>query len=311
MPDRRKRGFLAWLKKNPLVARLDWQLYLLRDLFATKLWKRSRSAPTPFGFSLTAGLHPAYAMMKAGSFEPDETRLFVALLDKADVFVDIGANLGYYCCFALQRGKQVLAFEPQPQNLECLFANLRTNGWEKGFEVFPIALSSAPGLLQLFGASGPSASLVQDWAGYSPKFRQTVPVNTLDNILGGRFAGRRLIVKIDVEGAEYPVLLGAIGALGASPRPIWLVEICLDEYHPGGINPDFQRTFELFWDAGYDCYCADADATPVRPADVHRWVEARSNGLGVFNYFFVDPAIGSPADLPAPGLKREMGAAAN
>jgi len=293
----------TWLKKNRLIARLDWKLYLLRDFWGSKVWKRTKESMTPFHFKLATGLHPAYSLMSKGEFEPYETRLFVSLLESSDVFIDVGANLGYYCCFAMQRNKAVLAFEPQYQNLALLYRNMAINGWKKGIEIFPMALSAEPGLLALFGASGPSASLVKDWAGYSPLFSSIVPTNTLDNILGERFSGRQLIVKIDVEGAEFQVLRGARATLSRKPSPIWLIEICLDEFHPGGSNPDYLKTFQTFWDKGYACYCADEHCTPVTPADVYSWQAGAPRVANAFNYIFVEQHAIAPSLMPADKLR--------
>ncbi len=94
---------------------------------------------TPLGFKLVTRAHPAYEKIRTGQFEPDETRIFGALLQRGELFVDVG-NPGYYCCLALQMAKPVIAVEPQAQDLECLL-------------LYPVALSSAPGILTLFGAS--------------------------------------------------------------------------------------------------------------------------------------------------------------
>jgi FkbM family methyltransferase len=228
--------------------------------------------------------------MRTGKFEPDETRIFVKLLDVTDAFVDIGANVGYYCCLALQQDKSVVAIEPQLQNLDCLYQNLTSNGWQDRAEVFPVALSSAPGLLSLYGASGPSASLLPHWAGYSSRFKQTVPTNTLDNLLAGRFAGGRLIIKIDVEGAEFQVLEGAFATIARQPKPIWLIEVCFREYHPSGVNPDLAKIFQLFWDNGYASYGADEKCSPVLPEDIKRWLATGVRDLQTFNYVFIDGA---------------------
>lgn len=294
----RLKKLVQSLKRIPFLARLDWKLYLLRDWWSTRVWTRASQEVTPLGFKLTTKAHPAYRLMRTGRFEPDETRILQHLFKDADAFIDIGANVGYYCCLALQSGKPVLAFEPQLQNLDFLYRNLTANGWADGAEVFPLALGAAPGLLPLFGASGPSASLVRDWAGYSSGFRQTVPVNTLDNILAGRFGDSRLVIKIDVEGAEYQVLRGALATLSRSTKPTWLIEICFKEYHPAGANPDFLRTFQLFWDHGYLCYGADSQCTRINPSDVARWMEAGMRDLKTFNYVFAEPGVVLPMPLP-------------
>jgi FkbM family methyltransferase len=268
--------------------RLHWQIHLFKDWWGTKVWKKTNEVVTPLGFKLISGFHPAYQMMRSGTFEPEETALIQRFLDKVDIFVDIGANLGYYTCLALHNGKSVIAFEPQKQNLQCLYQNLIANGWQDGVEIYPVALSAKPGLLTLYGASGPSASLIRNWAGYSPRFHQIVPASTLDSVLTGRPANQRLFIKIDVEGAEYQVLSGAHTTLARELKPIWLLEICLHEFHPGGMNPDYPKIFQLFWDNGYQAFTAAQKPTLVARSDVDRWVNNKFCDSGTFNYLFVD-----------------------
>jgi FkbM family methyltransferase len=271
-----------------LNASLRWKSHVLIDWWGTKVWTKTKEVVTPLGFKLISGLHPAYELMRVGKFEVEETAIIAKLLPQVDVFVDIGANLGYYTCLALQSGKPVIAFEPQQQNLQCLFQNLTVNGWEDRAEVFPLALSDCPGLLTLYGASGPSASLIKNWAGYSSRFNKIVPVSTLDNVLAGRFFGKRLFIKMDVEGAEFYVLKGSLATLGLAPKPIWLLEICLEEFHPEGRNPDFQEIFKLFWEHGYQAFTATGSPKLVSPSEVENWIEKGHADSGTFNYVFAE-----------------------
>jgi len=277
----------AFLKRVYGAAR--WKLHVLRDNWGALVWTRMNVTTTPLGFKLTAGLHPAYDQMRNGTFEPDETALISRLLQRTDRFIDVGANLGYYTCLALQSGRDVLAIEPQPRNLRSLYQNLIINGWEHNAEVMPVALAAAPGLLTLYGASGPSASLLKNWAGYSPRHSQTIAVSTLDNLLAGRFANERLLVKIDVEGAELGVLQGAQATLCRDVRPMWLLEVCLHEFHPDGFNPDFFEVFRQFWGNGYEAYTAEANPRLVPRERVEAWWKARRTDSGTFNYVFAMP----------------------
>jgi len=283
--------FKRLVKKSSMLVEvsrpLRWRFHLFQDWWATKVWTRTREVVTPFGFRLVSGLHPAYELMRRGEFEVHETELVVDLLARSDRFVDVGANLGYYSCLALKSGRQIVAIEPQPQNLRCLYQNLVANGWQDRAEVLPVALSDHPGLLSLYGASGPSASLVKGWAGYSPRYKQTVPVTTLDNILAGRFEGERLFVKIDVEGAEYGVMKGALKTLAREPAPAWLVELCLHEFHPDGSNPDFLAVFNLFWQAGYQAYVVGLTPRPLSRDEVEGWWSKRHTSDETFNYLFL------------------------
>lgn len=257
-----------------------------RDWWGTRIWKFQRAQTTPYGFIFSAGINRAYRQMQLGHFEEQEVDVVQRELEQTDIFVDVGANIGFYTCIALKKGRHVVAVEPQQGNLKTLYHNLSLNNWTSGVEVFPVGLAEVPGVLTLYGASGPSASLLKNWAQYSDRFYQSIPVTTLDILLSDRFSDKNLFIKIDVEGAEYPVLRGALHTIRRLRRPTWLIEICLQEFHPSGVNPDYEAIFKLFWDNGYEVRTANEDARLVEPDDVRKWVEARQSGSGSFNYIF-------------------------
>jgi len=58
---------------------------------------------------------------------------------------------------------------------------------------------------------------------------------------------KKIFIKIDAEGVEYSVLLGAVRAIRIRPKPTWLLEVSLNEHHPDGVNPNFQDVFNVFW----------------------------------------------------------------
>jgi FkbM family methyltransferase len=275
----------ARLRRSPTARAAAWKWHVWSDWWGTRVWKFRKARETPYGFKLLAGIHPAYRAMQKGSFEKEEVAIVRAGLESTDIFVDIGANIGFYTCLALGSGKHVVAVEPQTDNLQALYTNLTMNGWTD-VEVYPLGLSDGPGLVTLYGASGPSASLLRNWASYSDRFRQVIPVSTLDILLEGRFPGKQLFIKMDVEGAEYQVLKGALNTLNRGPRPTWLIEICLQEYHPDGLNPHYAAIFELFWQHGYQARTADDRGAEVSAEDVRRWCVARQCDSGTINYIF-------------------------
>ncbi len=202
-----------------------------------------------YGIRMNGVNHSVNKQMSKGIYEAEEIEVIKKALSKAEIFVDAGANIGLYSCIARSLGKYVVAIEPQPRNLRCLCANLKDNNWQNNAEVWPIGLYSRADLLELYGSSWATASLIRGWYGQS-KCKRVIPVHTLDAILGDRFGGKKLVIKVDVEGAEYEVLLGAVNTLRMSPRPTWMVEIC-NEFHPGDVNPNYQATFDLFKQHGY------------------------------------------------------------
>ncbi len=251
---------------KPTVERIPWlaSAYVgVRGYYRVlrKLQTEMQEPPavvTPQGFYF-AGVTSGHAAMAEGKWEADETALFMRLLAEADLIINVGANVGYYCCLALQAGKQVLAFEPLESNLRYLYQNIYRNGWSAQCEIYPVALGTANGLLELYG-TGMGASLIKGWAGYAAVAPTLVPVFTFDSLIGRRTAGQRCVVLVDVEGAEHQFLRGASNLLNQDPKPIWLMEIHSRHSQPANVkvNPHLLDTFRLFWQAGYRSYVADA-----------------------------------------------------
>lgn len=246
--------------------------------------------PTPWGFKLTG-----HAAMMAGTFEPQETAILMRLLATSDVFVNVGANVGYYVCHALQAGCRAVAFEPLASNANYLMRNIAANGWSDRAEVFPIAIADRPGVVELFGA-GTGASLIPGWAGAPTSRGQLTPANTLDNVLDGRFCGERCLILMDVEGFEGKALAGAGKLLSQVPRPIWVVEIqdprsqWLTELNGGGHgevgNPSFESTFKRFWDHGYEAWTCCEPARRVTPEEVRAVMESGRSDFGTNVFVF-------------------------
>lgn len=206
----------------------------------------------------------------SGAYEPEETALIANALDRADVFVDVGANIGYYTVMAAKRGLHVISFEPSTTTSRYLYANLLANGLDQ-VEVLPLAASDKVALAVIYGTGG-TASLVAGWSRASEVYATVIPTTTLDHVLAGRFLDRRLFVKIDIEGAELDCLHGARETLARTMAPRWFVEIYLNrgKHH----NARYRETFQLFWDHGYTCRDARVDGAVVGPADVDRWIAA-------------------------------------
>jgi len=244
---------------------------------------------TPQGFKLVGNSH-----MLAGRFEPEETRLVGRILGHTDVFINVGANIGYYCCLALSMGKHTVAFEPVDINVRHLLANVRLNGWQDQIEIYPLALGRERGILELFG-SGTGASFLRGWANNPDHHVSLVPVSTLDTMVGDRFSGRRCLILVDIEGAEHTMLSGAGRVLEGTPKPVWLVEICIANHQPGGstINPKLQDTFNLFWQHGYEAWTVEARPRKIGPNEIETVVRTGVHTLPSANFIFLEPGSAS------------------
>jgi FkbM family methyltransferase len=211
------------------------------------------------------------------------------MLREVDVFINIGANIGYYCSIALQDGKPTVAFEPMENNLRYLYKNLKANDWDQSVEIFPLALSDRVGIADIFGGST-GASLVPGWAGTSTKYVTSIATSTLDTVLGCRFRGKQCFILADVEGAERRMLAGATSFLGQSPKPIWMIEIAVSEHQPNGrkVNPHLLSTFEVMWANGYEALTASRTPRVVSPSEINAVMTTGRDSLETHNVLFID-----------------------
>lgn len=235
---------------------------------------------TPWGFKLAGN-----RSMEKGTFEPVETEIVRNILKDVDVVVNVGANIGYYCCHALSMGKYVIAFEPMDHNLRYLYKNLKANNYS-GVEIFPIALSNSVGIVKIYGGNT-GASVIRGWAGTQEEYATFVSSSTMDIVLGNRLEGKKVLVIVDIEGVEQWMLEGATKMLISEPRPIWLVEINSTEHQPQNttINPNFKSTFQIFFNNGYQAFKADRDMDSVTDDDIESFLNGKSE-IGTHNFIF-------------------------
>ncbi len=239
---------------------------------------------TPMGFKFAG-----HIAMQKGSYELVETNIIQKLFSKIDVFINIGANIGYYCCHALQQDKDVIAFEPMQANLRYLYQNIKANHWEQNIEVYPLALSDRIGLINIYGG-GTGASFIKGWANTPEHWVNMVPTSTLDTILGLRFQGKKKLILVDIEGAELQMLKGAKCILNSNPKPIWMVEIQINSHQPKGtiVNPNLYSTFQLFWDYNYEAWTVDQSPRLINRAKLKSIAHGGEDTLSVYNFIFFE-----------------------
>lgn len=141
-------------------------------------------------------------------YEPATTRLVQKILSPGMVFVDAGANNGYFSLLASRivgaTGK-VYAFEPSEAAYNRLVLNI---GLNKAYNIkaYKLALSDKTGYANLYQNSLDEGghSLLRYDTSVSRK-HERVKVEKLDNIIKGKCN----LIKMDVEGFEKEVLQGS------------------------------------------------------------------------------------------------------
>jgi len=246
---------------------------------------------TPYGFKLSGPEE-----MTNGKFEIEDMPLILNMINACDVFINVGANVGIYCCLAAKSKKPVIAFEPHPVNSRLLLRNLETNGFAQGAEIYPTAVGESNGVLKLFG-SGTAASLVDGWAGISSENASLVPVVTMDGILSGRYETSSMVILMDVEGAELSVLKGAVKTLHRAKKPWWVIEINISEHQPAGqkLNPNLLPTFDLIYESGYEVYTLSGSPRKILRTEVEEIARSGKDSIGYHNFVCVEASAAAEA----------------
>jgi FkbM family methyltransferase len=135
--------------------------------------------------------------------------------DKRLVFVDVGANLGYFTLAAASLGYEVIAFEPMSRNANKLAKSIQRNNFNSHVKLYQNAvtdLSRQHVVLQETDRTNQgNGQIVSERTilGVEPNGiygMDYVTSVTLSDVMKGKDV---FIVKIDVEGHENEVLAGA------------------------------------------------------------------------------------------------------
>ena len=165
------------------------------------------------------------------------------LVQPQDTFLDVGANIGVYCCTLARRSAmtkqpgQTLAFEANPDT----YGRLKENAKSLPIECHNMAISKEAGTLEFVaGAVSHVFTTTQHANSYNIRQEtQTVSCQRLDSF---DIRGNSIVMKIDVEGQELDVLLGAEGFLAARRVKAIYIDGFADPKLPGHLR---DRGFRL------------------------------------------------------------------
>jgi len=155
----------------------------------------------------TRGVCPSIGV--TGYHELHITELFRKLMRKGMVIIDLGANIGWYSLLAaavLGDHGIIIAYEPEPNNFALLSKSIEINNF-RSIRAFQCCVSNIDGYRTLHLAS-------ENLGGHSI-VRQMgesdidVPSITLDTALRKMNIDHVDLLKMDVEGAEPDVIIGA------------------------------------------------------------------------------------------------------
>jgi FkbM family methyltransferase len=258
----------------------------LADIVRRRAIEQFSTPPTGLATTQFNGVHyeidmSLHRMMKKYFFHTHEMfleRIFKRCLAAGKIFVDIGANCGYWSAFALSlvgQSGEVHAFEPVPQYFSLVrrlaefnpdyrvIANQVACGAQSGAFTMAVVAPRAENF-DNYDTNIGSSSLATGFLDHARELTENI---TVEVVAFDYYARERKIdldrvglIKIDVEGFEAEVFDGMLGVLAKSGHKVpILCEVLTDLDRPEPL--DGRRIIERLEDCGYRCL----DATHLRP----------------------------------------------
>ena len=215
------------------------------------------------------------ASIAVHGYEPHVTAMIRQLLNPGSVFLDLGANVGYFTLLAASlvgEYGQVIAFEPRPDNAALLTLSIHENRFsnvilhalavaecEQEFKVYPSEMSSLSHVVE----AGRSMS--------APQWSYTVRAVALDKFLAD--LPRLDIVKADIDGNEIRAFRG-MRELIRRHRPVLVFEFA------PSLLVEISRAapetlLEDVWGHSYDIFILERDRNQTRgPQNVQGILDA-------------------------------------
>lgn len=188
--------------------------------------------------------------------EPDTYLYITRYLKPGMVFIDCGANLGFYSLLASRvvgpKGK-VVAFEPTPGIYGRLIGHLELNRCTNARAV-QMALGERSGRASICMVNSSNHGMNKVLTDPGEARLAECELGSLDEFITAPAGAQSHLVKIDVEGSEFAVLRGMDRILRTDPCPTLIVELGRQTMAPFGYEPEHLvehlmsvRPFQLLW----------------------------------------------------------------
>ncbi|HIJ53295.1 MAG TPA: FkbM family methyltransferase [Planctomycetes bacterium] len=216
---------------------------------------------TKYGFSVYSNLKDRILELDVNpAWEEMESFFIIRNLKEGDVFVDVGANIGYFSLLAAKhKAGKVLAIEPFPKTYNMLNMNIKHNLFGNIIEPFNIALGSEEHIAKFVTSLGPKNHVEYE----VDKMQVNLPtvdvkVIKLDSLLKKRKEINKIdFIKVDIEGYEYNFLLGARKTIEAF-KPMIMIEI--EEHRLAKYNVTAEKISNFMNDLGYKYLSVSEDS---------------------------------------------------
>ena len=158
-------------------------------------------------------------------FVEDEYGVIDLGLKPGAVAIDIGAHIGGVTLLLARMGLEVYAYEPVRENYALLWTNVTRNGCNRQVHCFKEAVGDKKGTARIFlHPQDVCHHYIGDLYANTDE-SQAVDMVGLNDVFLENGIARCSLLKIDAEGAEFPILSGA------SEDTLRRIDFIYGEYH--------------------------------------------------------------------------------
>lgn len=165
---------------------------------------------------------------------------------KGGLFLDLGANIGFYTLSLAASGTRVLAIEPNPKTLERLRYNTQLNDFADKITIIPLGVGE-PGEFQLMSSGDLGSANIRSNNPENYTESTTITTKPLIEILTEKDIESISGLKIDIEGLEDRALQPFFkdAPRGLWPKCIVIEHCCSDNWEVDIIDYMITSGYEL------------------------------------------------------------------
>ena len=190
-----------------------------------------------------------------GVWEPEVSRVIERSLSPGDVFVDIGANVGYDTLLGSRlvgATGSVVAIEASPGTFALLTRNLQLNAVQN-VRAVNLAVSDKETTVDLYDIDDHNIGAVTTLTSRGGVLIASVPAQPLEGILSPDEMSRLRLIKMDVEGAEPAILQHLLAHLSLYPTTMDIIV----EASPRDNVDSWRDVFDRLRGAGFVAYAIE------------------------------------------------------
>lgn len=229
--ENEKKRSLSKLSRLLKYPKKTFFYYLLATMSHIKPFKKTFK--TLWDTQMISYLPEGNTFYYYGFCEANLTNFLLRYLKNGDVFIDVGAHIGFYSTLSSKlvgNNGKVYSFEPTPRTFEILQKNC--DGLDN-VELFNFALSDKNDLLSFFdygpGYSAYNSGHINGAAMIDKKDKKIKVKTTTLNYLILQKKIKPTFIKLDAEGFEYNILKGMNSIFENMNRPLITLEVAGDK----------------------------------------------------------------------------------